>query len=506
MKPSFADSIPQQQQDKEVRRLAALATWVRHNGHLLTGLSIKNQGVTPFHGSLKAQLSIPGIIDALAAAGQRSDGLPRLQQLQVPALGNTPLSSICTALSSCRQLRKLDLGHLPGKSSIQAPRSVLLEQLPAALAQLTQLTSLHLAGGVFSYARWQYYGLVPEEMLEEDEEEEEEWADDGLTQKVKDLIDELDYADAVGLQPPPSPLDYLFRGLSSSLVELHLGDLQDREGSVVSYVLPSSLAHLKALQRLRLPNGVGMKSEEAAGGLAAFTALTSLVYPRALQCTIEQVAVSDLESGGSRGEPLQLPDQLVELKAEAVADSDCMEALVAKTALRSLGVGLPAALGGVVGKALSQLTHLTKLQLSIGSTGDLPSSRLQDDAAGSMAAYGAAVGALHGLRHLDVPVKLLRHLELGPLQALTHLRLEVGYIYIDKYRSSSAKPQEVLMPLLGRLAALAGGQLQGVELVRVGQLESDPQKKAALRDACRSAVVAAVGNVKVTVDDAGYYY
>jgi hypothetical protein len=123
-----------------------------------------------------------------------------------------------------------------------------------------------------------------------------------------------------------------------------------------------------------------------------------------------------------------------------------------------------------------------------------------------MAAYGAAVGALHGLRHLDVPVKLLRHLELGSLQALTHLHLEVGYIYIDKYRSSSAKPQEVLMPLLSRLAALAGGQLRRVELVRVGHLESDPQKKGALHDACRSAVVAAVGDVMVTFDDSEYYW
>jgi hypothetical protein len=298
-------------QKKEVERLVSLAAWLRRYGHVMGSfqLQMDTAGASEDDFMLARSQAVPGIIHALAAAGRRSGGLP-LQQLRVPALGNTLPSTITQALSGCRQLRCLQLDYSYGGEDIHASGSV-PQQMAAALQQLTQLTSLKLAGWLALYPH--HNNLVS--------------------------------------------LDGLFSCLPSSLVTFSLGSCPKVPPGYTWSILTGSMGHLVCLQQLSLPGELQVTSSTQGHPLAQLTALTRLHYPSALSAS--GVAL------------LALPN-LVELQA-GTAKPALVETLALEPQLRSLTCtldGTAQACGDAV-EGLTQLTHLRlRGPLSLSSWGN----------------------------------------------------------------------------------------------------------------------------------------
>jgi hypothetical protein len=137
-----------QQYEREEERLVSLAAWLQRYGHFLDNLQLQvhTSGAESDNIKLARGQAIRLVMHALATAGMRPGGL-QLQQLQAPALGNTLLSTITQTLSGCHHLRALQLDYSDGTEDIRASKDV-MEEMAAALQQLTQLTSLKLAGEV----------------------------------------------------------------------------------------------------------------------------------------------------------------------------------------------------------------------------------------------------------------------------------------------------------------------------------------------------------------------
>jgi hypothetical protein len=302
-------SSPKQQQEREVERLASLETWLLQYGHLMGAFDIHThaENVNPNEHMLARSQAVPGILDALAAAGRRSGGLP-LQQLRVPPLGNTLLPTITQALSGCRQLRCLQLDYSYGGEDIRASRSV-LDRMATALQQLTQLTSLKL-----------------------------------------DAALDLYYPHRVHQN-----LGGLFQCLPSSLVVLEVGRCPKQETYTASNweISTDNLQHLVSLQQLCLPDNMLVTSSSEGNPLAQLTALTRLQYGCAML---------------ARGEALLALPNLVELVA-GWAQPRCLDTLASsKPTLRALTCCLDKAhvLNGAA--TVADLTQLTHLSLSSGHT------------------------------------------------------------------------------------------------------------------------------------------
>jgi hypothetical protein len=232
---SCSTSSTTEQKRREVERLVGLAMWLQRRGPRVNTLDVHIHPFRPQeqqHFVLGRGHGITGILEALAAAGKRPGGL-RLQQLRLPALGCTPPSTICQALSSCQQLKALQLDYVCAAGTVDAT-SYLSGDLCTALQQLTQLTSLHLSVGKFKQ------------------------------------------------KPGAVRLHELFQALPSSTQDLGLDFIQERSCNIPFILDTNSMSRLTALRHLGLPGSVSIDSEDASGDLEPLTALTSLAFPGAV--------------------------------------------------------------------------------------------------------------------------------------------------------------------------------------------------------------------------------
>jgi hypothetical protein len=434
---SIASSSRQQQ------RRVAFVTWLRQKGHLLTGLDITIQNAEGSWGTDLMDIwnHIPDVMEALtAAAGGQTGGLVRLQRLSLPALGVTPIPTMCDTLSVCRQLRHLDLGGsdhpqiIQGITHADGAAGGFRKRLPDALAALAQLTSLRLHAHVFAY-----------------------------------------------FQPslPSSPsstgdsLDALVTALPRGLLHLDLGGSQGSRWPVS--VCASSLRHLVHLQQLSLSCSIQLtttsnssnsstgSSSRQASALTALTALTSLDYAGALVSTPPPEGPHGGEGQGD-AYPLLYAPNLVALTTDRRADPAAMQLLASNAAgsLRSLACCVAAGDGPSAGPALAQLTGLTSLELLLVHDGG---GGWQED---HVQAWGVTLLQLTRLRRLKVTAALLLHQDLAGFTALTHLHLDAVAA-----RKDTMYTRDSLLELMGRLGPLARGVLRevGWEGVRPGWRE-----------------------------------
>jgi hypothetical protein len=454
---------PPEQQVEETERLSALAAWLWREGHHVTALRIQlsrqEQGNC-------GESCIPAIVAALAAAGKRPGGL-RLEQLALPALGNTPLPTISAALSGCRHLKALDLSTSgnSGTSGFFAGRCTNGWDLLAALVQLTQLTSLRLDGGLFGYMKQDdplhEFGCPPADW--------ECWLPEAIARLPRSLV-VLDWG-----SPGELPI--------------------------------SSLSHLTALQKLTLSAevtisgsdeddssdrhaGMGSSSGDS-GGMAAASckalpALTHLTYPLALKGQ-EAAAALALLQPGNLVELQAVEDQNSTLDARACPRA--MQLLVANTRLRSLGLEVHMQAGPAAGPLQAQLTGLTSLRLTGYDV------RFGYPEPAVCLPWAKAIGALTGLRRLAVAPCLLGCAPWGSLTALTRLELfpqEVGYGEhvpppLDALRSlAGGSLQQVVLPASGRLGRLPAFFCCCLQRGTSANMCDHPTSGTQLRDSCRT--------------------
>jgi hypothetical protein len=392
LKLSCIPDSPYEQQEKEEQRLQGLADWLHQNGHLLNKLHIEPKPPQQQEDTyvLEACQAMPEVVAALAAAGRRRGGL-RLQQLRLPAVPGTSMVTLCRALTGCSQLRALHLANSYSGQSNKCSWQTCLK-LPAALEQLTQLTSLRLEGGLFRYL-------------------------DSMRQSV----------------------DHILQRLPGSLVVLEVrGDYPDWEPAIVS-LRTSSLQHLVSLRRLTLPDDTTVMcgSSESSNPLTGLTALTYLKCSR---------------STTTRGAPLLAPPNLVDLRA-GDALPDPLETVSRKAALRSLTIILSPYIHRSLAQPLKQLTRLTRLSVYAededSDSDDDAEEEEQSRAHQAAAEWGRALASLTGLHWLRVEPLLLSNMDISPLTALTRLT-------IHSTRDRSWHTQNQMATLLCSLAPARG--------------------------------------------------
>jgi hypothetical protein len=146
---------PAEERDEEVERLQGLAQWLQQHGKLVNKLHIEVELPQGQQDDPKLQLgaaaAVPEVVAALAAAGQGSRGGLRLQQLRLPSLPGTPISTLCGMLPGCHQLRELRLCNSYSSATTTTTWQNVME-LAAALQQMTQLTLLRMEEGLLQYA------------------------------------------------------------------------------------------------------------------------------------------------------------------------------------------------------------------------------------------------------------------------------------------------------------------------------------------------------------------
>jgi hypothetical protein len=421
-----------QERQREVERLEGLAGWLWQQGHLLNKLSITVVEPDEEFAEdyvLEAGQVVPSILAALAAAGKRPGGL-RLQQLLVPAFPSTHIFTICRALSGCHHLRELHLGYSHSTQVTPTPWDT-LDLLPAALQQLTQLTSLKLDGGYFDYY-------------------------------------EVDFVDIC--------LDDIFKRLPSSLVVFELGDIRGGRRDFNAH--PDTLQHLGALQKLALPYSITIHgSGDAPNPLAQLTAVTSLSCEGAML---------------PPGEALLALPNLEELLA-GQAEVHHLEGVCSRTALRSLGLSLSPSQYLPQTAALAQLTQLTALKMvCVDRVGDVlaagadPEQEEEEDeeedavlAQDILDHWAITITFFKDLRSLSAEPVVLEQVDLTALTSLTHLEVNL-HSCADWY------PQPRLEALLRRLVRVHGMRHLNTVLLK-GMFSFD-------KEGCAAALAAAFGN------------
>lgn len=383
---------------QQPQRLASLAMWLNRWGHLITELTTQLTGGGLWHTS---KVTIPAIVEALAAAAARQPGGLRLQQLRVPSVGTTPLATVCAVLAACPLLRELRLDQ-KWTGADQPAAQVTCPQLPATLTALTRLTHLHLHGSLLGVRT-------------------------ALKREVRG-----------------EAWHQLVSHLPTSLAVLVIAEADQLD-------LPaSSLAHLQSLQQLVLPAGLRLRSGGEASALAALSALTSMTYPNAM-------LPMDRGEGGERHHPALHPPNLVTLAARQCA-GPCWQQLVgvASATLRHLACSVNPASGAAQGPQLVQLVQLTRLDL------DTESPTWSDEPDAGVQGWCDAIAGLPRLRHLAIPGTFLCQLDVAPFTRLTRLEVAVAN---PRYRGVVVYSQPRVVELLQRLGPLAGHSLQVVALV-----------------------------------------
>jgi hypothetical protein len=406
---------------REVQRLHGLSKWVRQNGQRLNVFAVIMAHAMGEQGAAliqEAAQAMPLILDALADAGEQPEGL-RLRELEMPVFGSTPIHSVTRALSGCHQLRRLRLlDSCNGRSQSSAEA---LRELPAGLQALTQLTYLRLHGGLF----WH----------------------NGTTEAV---------------------LDGIVESLPSSLVEIEVDDYDRPYTGRACHLSSRSLGHLRALQKLTLPNYICVTSStdgssDSIDGATSSSSSSSSRRAAAGDCThlAQLKALTYLACGTAlmqKGAPLLALPNLVELGA-GPAEPEVLEKLSGKTALRSLGCFISPSHHVAQAIALEQLTQLRELGVIIH---DVQEDLLHDAAAEGVGPValeaiaalrlGVALSTMTGLRQLRLESGLLERVIMHRLTALTSIWVDVRCARDypgDPYGLSRTMLQ--LTPLRGRL-------------------------------------------------------
>jgi hypothetical protein len=297
----------QQQRQHQEQRLASLETWLRQHGHLATSLSIEASDYGPPHPEYVVARgeAVAEIMDALAAAGSWSSGLP-LQLLVLPVMGSISPTAIAVALSACHQLRELQLDA--NWSTNEVHYSAYLEgALPAALQKLEHLTSLTLELGVLK-----------------------EQLGSAATVLADDLFACL-----------PPRLEHMELIGKRACVRLPMWSFS---------LCISSLQHLVALKRLALPSRARIECRAEGATLAPLTALTHVKFSRLLRQDGAQL--------------LELP-KLACIEA-GFASAPGLHVLAGRTALSTLVCHAPVdGDDAAVAAALAQLTSLRELSVRV---------------------------------------------------------------------------------------------------------------------------------------------
>jgi hypothetical protein len=436
-----SSSSPYKDRVREGERLSSLSAWLHRNGGSLSKLVIQVPeplDLVAEYVSGRAQ-GLSAIISALAASGN-SHQYMRLRQLQLPVTADTLPAIVQGALSACQGLRELQLDYSGGGQGAHPASD--LQGIPLlALQQLSQLTSLRLTYGRFKQETSMCFNVH-------------------LGYFCSQLPSSLEVL-AVTLSSWPHPFKF--------------------------NVAPNSLQHLVALRQLTLPDNTDTFSFATSGDtLVTLTALTSLVYDRAL-----------LEGN----QALLAAPHLQEIWTHYTPPQG-LEALAPLTALRSLVCAVRRA-DGVHAAALLALTQLTRLGLLVmeGAQQTAAAANVlaqylnagyhgygvvesdDEEPATPVAMWGGAVSALPGLRSLTVEPGLLPRLDLAALTALTELVVRGDW-------HKHAYPPGRLQQLLGGVGA-ARGRLQ---VVKVQGVEGAEQA------ACRAALAAALGDVTVVFE------
>jgi hypothetical protein len=261
--------------------------------------------------------------------------------------------------------------------------------------------------------------------------------------------------------PGTVKLNTLFEHLPSSTAEFGIDIIHGSSLRCPFLLHTSSMCHLTALRHLALPGSLVIDSQEEHGNLGPLTALTSLVFPGAVD---------------QPGRALLALPNLVKIKADT-AHPECLQQLAAKTTLRHLECCLetrnvPTSTGAAALKRLTQLTALS-LGLPSGTVAVVGPTRV---------AVGAAVAALTGLQQLALQPEVLERMPIAALTALTQ-------VVIDATRrgQEQAYGQKRIKKLVSKLAP-AKGRLKVVQVVGAERPK---------QELWSAAVAAALGNVWV---------
>jgi hypothetical protein len=428
---SCSSSSAKDQRLREGQRLASLSAWLRRYGPSLHKLEVQ----VPQFGLLMDEYMVGraqglcGILGALAAAGKRPGGL-QLKQLHLPLVpGGARPVTVHAALRGCHQLRDLQLTYCCGSQEIRTYKDFLGGPFPVG-RQHSQLTSLRVT----------VTGAVPHQ-------------DMPSCERLDDFCTAL-----------PSSLEDLAVDFGALLVPYH------RRYTISA----SSLRHLVALQRLKLPDSTYVTSSSPYESLDTLTALTSLVFEKALLGgNLALLAAPNLQGIWTH-----------------YAQPSGLEALAPLTALRTLACAVRLDDGGDGPAALLQLTQLTRLGLLVmeGAEQEAAADMAvdaddweDDDPATIIAMWGGAVSALPGLRSLTVEPGMLPLVDLAPLTALTELVVRADW-------HKQAYPPGRLHQLLGGVGA-GRGRLQVVKVQGALRTQQAP---------CRAALAATLGGVTVT--------